>query len=71
MLMAHHQIPPAGLTPWRTALAAHAGVTIDTYPPMDHLLLDGSGPPTPADYSVPSHVEAQLVADLAAWIASH
>jgi hypothetical protein len=35
---------------------------------MDHLLLDGSGPATPAEYSLPGHVDAQLVADLAAWI---
>ena len=32
------------------------------------LLLDGSGPATPAEYSLPGHVDAQLVADLAAWI---
>ncbi len=37
---------------------------------MDHLLLDGSGPATPAEYSQPVHVDAQLVADLAAWITS-
>jgi hypothetical protein len=35
---------------------------------MDHLLLDGSGPATPAEYSLPGHVDAQRVADLAAWI---
>jgi hypothetical protein len=38
---------------------------------MDHLLLDGSGPATPAEYSVPGHVDSQLVADLAAWLTGH
>ena len=54
--------------PWENALAGHPNVTFRTYPAMDHLLLDGSGPATPAEYSVPGHVDAQLVADLAAWI---
>ncbi len=46
-------------------------MTFGTYPTMYHLLLDGSGPPTPAEYSVPGHVDPQLVADLAAWVTSH
>ncbi|MGC8633414.1 MAG: alpha/beta fold hydrolase [Candidatus Limnocylindrales bacterium] len=65
-----YQVPPSQLGPWKTALAGHSNVTFRTYPAMDHLLLDGSGPPTPAEYSVPGHVDAQLVADLAAWIKS-
>jgi dienelactone hydrolase len=66
-----YQVPPSELGPWRQALAGHSNVTFKTYPDMDHLLLDGSGPATPAEYSVPGHVDAQLVADLAAWVASH
>ncbi len=65
-----YQVPPSELGPWRQALAGHSNVTVKTYPDMDHLLLDGSGPATPAEYSVPGHVDAQLVADLATWVAS-
>ena len=65
-----YQVPPSELQPWERALAGHTNVTFRTYPAMDHLLLDGSGPPTPAEYSVPGHVGPQLVADLAAWIRS-
>jgi hypothetical protein len=35
---------------------------------MNHLLIDGSGPATPAEYSVAGHVDGQLVADLARWV---
>jgi uncharacterized protein len=66
-----YQVPPSELTPWQTALAGHSNVTFKTYPAMDHLLLDGSGAATPAEYSVPGHVDAHLVADLAAWITDH
>ncbi len=66
-----YQVPPSELGPWEQALAGHANVTFRTYPAMDHLLLDGSGTPSPAEYSVPGHVDAQLVANLSAWVTAH
>jgi dienelactone hydrolase len=63
-----YQVPPSELQGWEKALAGHSNVTFKTYAAMDHLLLDGSGPATPAEYSVPGHVDSQLVADLAAWL---
>ncbi len=63
-----YQVPPSELQGWEKALAGRPNVTFNTYPSMDHLLLDGSGPATPAEYSVPGHVDPQLVADVAAWI---
>jgi uncharacterized protein len=63
-----YQVPPSELGPWEQALAGRANVTFRTYPAMDHLLLDGSGTPSPAEYSVPGHVDAQLVANLATWV---
>jgi uncharacterized protein len=66
-----YQVPPSELVPWQNALGDRSNVTFSNYPAMDHLLLDGSGTPGPAEYSVPGHVDAQLVADLAAWVAGH
>ena len=66
-----YQVPPSELAPWHRALAGHANASFHTYPAMDHLLLDGTGQPTPAEYSVPGHVDAQLVADLAGWVLAH
>jgi fermentation-respiration switch protein FrsA (DUF1100 family) len=63
-----YQVPPSQLPPWQTALAGRTNVTVKTYAAMDHLLLDGSGSATPAEYSLPGHVDARLVADLAEWI---
>jgi hypothetical protein len=63
-----YQVPPDELQGWEKALAGHSDATFKSYPAMDHILLDGSGPATPAEYSVPGHVDSQLVADLAAWI---
>jgi dienelactone hydrolase len=63
-----YQVPPSELGPWQQALAGRSNATFKTYPAMDHLLLDGSGPATPAEYSTPGHVDSQLVTDLVAWI---
>jgi uncharacterized protein len=65
-----YQVPPSQLPPWQQALAGHSNVTFRTYPAMDHLLLDGTGPATPAEYGVPGHVDPQLVSDLATWVES-
>jgi dienelactone hydrolase len=54
---------------WRSALAKDARATLRTYPALDHRLVAGEGPSSPEQYRQPGHVDAQLVADLAAWIA--
>ncbi len=65
-----YQVPPGELAAWQRALAGRTDVTSKVYPALDHLLFPGSGPSTPAEYAVPGqHVDPQLIADLAAWIA--
>jgi uncharacterized protein len=66
-----YQVPPSELGPWQQALAGRANAIFKTYPAMNHLLLDGTGPATPAEYGAPGHVDPQLVADLVAWITAH
>ncbi len=66
-----YQVPPSELAPWRQALDGRSDVTFKTYPAMDHLLLDGSGPATPAEYGTPGHVDPRLVADLVGWVTSY
>jgi pimeloyl-ACP methyl ester carboxylesterase len=66
-----YQVPPSELQPYQAALSGRDNVVFNSYPAMDHLLLDGTGTPGPAEYNIPGHVDAQLVADLAAWITAH
>jgi hypothetical protein len=42
---------------WLRGLRGHGGVTVVQFPNADHLFLDGTGPPTPADYQKPGHVD--------------
>ncbi|MBU3067393.1 alpha/beta hydrolase [Nocardia sp. NEAU-G5] len=58
------------LPAWRAALSDRDDVTIRVYEPDNHLFFPGSGPSTPAEYEPAQHVDPELVADIAEWIAS-
>ena len=45
------------LAVWLAGLKGRNGVTVVQFPYADHLFLDGTGPPTPLDYTQPGHVD--------------
>jgi uncharacterized protein len=55
---------------WLNGLAGRPGVTVRQYAQADHLFVDGTGPPTPADYDHPAHVDPAVAPDIAAWVRS-
>jgi dienelactone hydrolase len=63
-----YQVPPSQLALWRRALADRDDVTIREYPAVNHLLMAGSGPTSPAEYATPAHVAPDVVADLVTWV---
>ena len=58
----------AGWDRWRTALADDPRVTFKHYSALNHLGIAGEGPGTLAEHQTAGPVDAQLVADVAAWI---
>lgn len=65
-----YQVPPAQFEVWLKGLAGRKNVTSAQFPPADHLFLDGTGRPTPAEYQRPGHVDPQVIAKIATWIRS-
>lgn len=53
---------------WRKEFADAPRATFKRYPALNHLGIAGEGPGTLAEYNLPGHVDAQLIADTAAWI---
>lgn len=53
---------------WHAAFAIDKRATIRHYPAMNHLFVAGQGRGTDAEYNKPAHVDAQVIADIAAWI---
>ena len=53
---------------WKTALANHPNVTFKSFPNLTHLFMNGSNPPSNADYATPSNVAKYVINDISAWI---
>jgi dienelactone hydrolase len=56
------------LARWQAGLAHRPDVTIRIYDADDHMFFAGTGASSPADYQVPRHVDAAVIADIADWL---
>lgn len=56
------------LVRWSAGLAGRAGVTIEVFDADNHLFFTGTGPSSPAEYEPAQHLDAAIVARIAAWI---
>jgi dienelactone hydrolase len=66
-----YQVTTTDYAGWQKALAGHANATFKLFPDIDHLMLSGSGPSSPAEYARPGHVAAGVIDALPNWIDSH
>jgi hypothetical protein len=53
---------------WQKALAKKPHDKLVVWPKLDHLLLAGEGPSTPAEYEKPGHVDEQVIKDVADFV---
>jgi len=53
---------------WLAGLRGRPGVTVVRFPRADHFFFDASGPPTPAEYEVPTHVDPGVIAAIATFV---
>jgi uncharacterized protein len=54
---------------WKSGLQGMQGVTLKSYPTLDHMLIEGSGKSMPADYRKPGqHVVQAVIDDVAKWV---
>ncbi|HEY3417077.1 MAG TPA: hypothetical protein VGM23_09360, partial [Armatimonadota bacterium] len=54
---------------WQCALEGRNDVSFKLYPMLNHLFMAGTGPSSPAEYSQASHVDVQVINDIAQWVA--
>ena len=55
---------------WQAAFSDDSRVRLIHYPLLGHMFMPGSDPPSPKDYERVAHVDADVITDLAQWIAS-
>jgi len=65
------QVVDADWQGWKAGFHADPGVTFKLYPALNHLGIAGEGDGNLAEYAKPGHVDAQLIGDVAAWVAAH
>jgi dienelactone hydrolase len=65
------QVVDADWQRWKGTFHDDPAVTFKLYDGLSHLGIKVEGDDDMAAYSVPGHVDAQLVADVAAWIGAH
>ena len=53
---------------WQRTLAKRTDVNFKSYPKLDHLFFEGTGPSSDADYAQPRNIPKYVVDDIATWI---
>ena len=57
------------LAAWKAGLQGMPGVTMKSYPSLDHVLAEGTGKSAEADYRKPGqHVSQEPIDDIAKWV---
>jgi dienelactone hydrolase len=57
------------LASWQEKLAGRPQVTVRVYDADNHLFFPGSGPSMPGEYEPAQHVDPEVIADIARWLA--
>ncbi len=65
-----YQVTMEDFQRWKSALYAKPGVTLKSYPNLNHLFGEGEGMSVPAEYELPGHVAEYVINDIANWILS-
>jgi dienelactone hydrolase len=65
------QVVDADWQRWQAGFHDDSAVTFKLYPTLSHLGIAVTGDNDLAAYTTPGHVDAQLIDDIAAWIAAH
>jgi uncharacterized protein len=63
-----YQTTSADLAALETALRGRPNVIFRRHPRLNHLLVAGDGPSSPAEYASPAHVAPEVIEDLAAFV---
>jgi fermentation-respiration switch protein FrsA (DUF1100 family) len=66
-----YQVTMEDFDRWEDAFSDNSNVTLKTYSTLNHLFIPGTGVPTNTEYLNPSHVDIEVINDIASWIKSH
>ena len=65
------QVTPKDFQLWQSGLAGRKATEFHNYPALNHLFIAGEGNPSPAEYRIPGNVSAEVIGDIAKWLAAN
>lgn len=63
-----YQVTMTDFEAWKKALASRQGVTLKSYPTLNHFFVEGESRSTPLEYQNAGHVAQVVIDDVAHWI---
>ena len=63
-----YQVTMNDFAAWQKALAGRTNVTLKSYPGLNHLFIEGTGPGNPQEYFTPSHISPAVITDISQWV---
>jgi hypothetical protein len=63
-----YQVPMTDFGLWKSAAGTAKGVTMKSYPALNHLFVAGEGKSLPAEYNKPGHVSPAVIDDIAKFV---
>ena len=63
-----YQVPAADYELWQKALAGKPNAKLKRFAGLNHLFMEGTGTPSPAEYQKESHVAESVVDEIAEWM---
>jgi len=63
-----YQVTMEDFARWNETFYRNTSVTLRTYPSLNHLFISGTGVPTNTEYTIPGHVDSEVITDIASWI---
>jgi len=64
-----YQVTMQDFALWKAGLASHPGITLRSFPTLNHLFVAGEGKSTPKEYEQPAHAAPEAIDAIANWIA--
>ncbi len=63
-----YQVTMTDFALWQKSLAKHEKATLRSFPALNHLFMSGEGQGSPAEYTKPGHVAAEVIEFIAKWV---
>jgi fermentation-respiration switch protein FrsA (DUF1100 family) len=63
-----YQVPMEEFELWKDSLGNNNNATFKSYDGLNHLMIYGTGTPSPQEYSAPGKVDERVIEDIASWV---